>query len=414
MAALKIGVIADDFTGAGDAASFLANAGLRTVLFSGTPAHDDDAADCEAAVVALKTRTQETKSAVADTLAAAAWLKRQGAKQLYVKYCSTFDSKPSGNIGPILDALLEEYDVPYTILCPSLPVNGRTVTNGCLYVNGVPLAESPMRDHPLTPMWASSIAELMRPQSQYPCLSVGRVDAGTTSRLVAFAKGKRHFYIIPDYDRDEDARSIVELFSSLPVLSGGSGLMPELARFHGAKSDGGNAFASRTAGPAVVLSGSCSRTTRGQIEQYLRSGAPALRMDPLELLGGAQTEDELWRFIEEKGDGSLVYSSDTPEAVRTAQTAGREKVAETLERATANLAVKAVQHGFTRIVVAGGETSGAVTKALGFDSFFIGESVAPGVPVMIPRKQPELRLVLKSGNFGQPDFFTRAQNMTRG
>ena len=137
-------------------------------------------------------------------------------------------------------------------------------------------------------------------------------------------------------------------------------------------------------------------------------------MDPLELLGGVQTEDDLWRFLEEKGDGSLVYSSDTPEAVRTAQTAGREKVAETLERATANLAVKAVQHGFTRIVVAGGETSGAVTKALGFDSFFIGESVAPGVPVMIPRKQPELRLVLKSGNFGQPDFFTRAQNMTRG
>lgn len=436
------GCIADDFTGASDAASFFVKGGMQTVLYSGGPTEIRRDQDCEAIVIALKTRTQEKSAAVEETLRAARWLKNQGAGQLYIKYCSTFDSTPEGNIGPILDALLEEYDVPYTILCPALPVNGRVVRRGKLYVNGIPLHESPMKDHPLTPMWDSDLAALMEPQSRYSCVKIAREQYAAKQEriwemLKAYGETHDHFYVIPDYETDEDAAAIVELFGSLPVLSGGSGILTELAGRCGGNRDeemhgqgmhskeiqseeiqneeiqSNRTVTGQEKGSGILLAGSCSEMTRRQIACAMEHGVAAVKIQPLELLSGKQTVESLWEFIERNpGKDVLLYSSDAPEQVREIQETGKEQVAALLEQTIAALAKRAVEAGYTRIIVAGGETSGAVTRALEFDSYLIGESVAPGVPVMIPRNRREIRLVLKSGNFGQEDFFLRALEMT--
>ncbi len=415
---LILGCIADDFTGASDAASFLVKGGMQTILFNGVPEEKELKETCQAIVIALKTRTQETKAAVNDTLQAARWLKEQGVQQIYVKYCSTFDSTPQGNIGPIMDALLEEYGVRCTILCPALPVNGRIVRHGHLYVNGIPLHESPMKNHPLTPMWDSEIAKLMEPQSKYPCLNISQEDYllsqdSIADKLTAYGKEHEHFYIVPDYIHDEDAQTIVNLFGSLPILSGGSGILEELARQYTDSDLEPETVSAGTEGAGILLAGSCSEMTRRQIAYAQSHDVASMQIKPLALLHGEQTEDELWAFLEkEKGSQILLYSSDTPETVKLIQQEGKEKVAELLEQTTAALAKRAVEAGYTRIIVAGGETSGAVTKALNFDSYIIGESVAPGVPVMIPRSNRQIRLVLKSGNFGQEDFFIRALDIT--
>ena len=209
---LYLGVVADDFTGAGDAASFLRAAGLKTLLLGGTPAQEL-AEDCDAAVIALKSRSVPARQAVSLSLEAFRWLERAGAQKLYFKYCSTFDSTPAGNIGPVADRMLEELGQRYTLLCPALPVNGRTVRQGVLYVKGVPLARSPMKDHPLNPMWASEIPALMAPQSAYPCRVLSRrewEDRDTlTSRLAEYGEESSRFYLVPDQESEEDARGIL-------------------------------------------------------------------------------------------------------------------------------------------------------------------------------------------------------------
>lgn len=415
---LILGCIADDFTGASDAASFLVKGGLQTILFNGVPEKTKTAEACQAIVIALKTRTQETSAAVAETLRAARWLTEQGAKQLYIKYCSTFDSTPEGNIGPVMDALLEEYQTPYTILCPALPVNGRIVRQGHLYVNGVLLHESPMRYHPLTPMWDSSIAKLMEPQSKYCCVNVTEDDfslpPGTIeSRIADYQKQHSHFYVVPDYVKEDDAEIIVRHFGSLPILSGGSGLLTALARSYAAAGPDTNRYETGTDGPGLLLAGSCSQMTRAQISYAQASGIASMKIQPLALLSGEQTPDDLWAFLEKQaGNPILLYSSDTPDNVKMIQQAGKDNIAQLLEQTIADLAKRAAAAGYTRIIVAGGETSGAVTRALGFDSYIIGKSVAPGVPVMIPCSRTDIRLVLKSGNFGDEDFFIRALEIT--
>ncbi len=410
-----LGCIADDFTGASDAASFLAKKGMKTVLYNGVPGNCEDPGDVDAMVIALKTRTMEKKKAVEETLSAAKWLKSKRAGQLYIKYCSTFDSTKEGNIGPVMDALLEEYQVLYSILCPSLPVNGRTVENGKLYVNGVPLDESPMKNHPLTPMWDADLVNLMEAQSKYKCMKawhVGEEKKNQTRQMMTeFAEGKEHFYVIPDYSSEEDAREIVREFGNLEILSGGSGLLEYLAEQYQCEK-AGDKIESSTEGKVLLLAGSCSEATRSQVAYIQKKGISSKKMDPVKLLNGEQTEEDLWNFIKRNSSEILIYSSDKPEAVKEVQKAGKEKASEVLEKVTADLAKRAVESGFTRIIVAGGETSGAVTKALGFDSYRIGESVAPGVPVMIPLENPKIRLVLKSGNFGQEDFMEKALRMT--
>ncbi len=407
MEKIHFGVVADDFTGASDAASFLVKAGVPTVLFNGIPAGLPAlSGEIRAVVIALKTRTMARDLAVSESLAAFRKLKEMGAVQLYLKYCSTFDSTSEGNIGPVADAVLKTWQIPYTVLCPSLPVNGRTVKNGILYVNGVPLSESPMRYHPLTPMRESSLVKLMEMQSAFPARLVGREGLSAAESEAV----KTPCYLIPDYETDADGDRIAAQFGALPFLTGGSGLIGALGRRY-VRLQKENAAG--TADRALVLAGSCSAMTLKQIEDYTERGAASYRLRPDALLDGSQTTETVFEWIRKQESGCLVYSSAAPEDLEKSQKLGRERVAAKIEETLAGLAQMAAEQGWTRIIVAGGETSGAVTQALGYQSFRIGESVAPGVPVMTPLGNPSLRLVLKSGNFGKEDFFARAVEMTK-
>ncbi|MGL5433893.1 MAG: 3-oxo-tetronate kinase [Lachnospiraceae bacterium] len=409
-----LGCIADDFTGASDAASFLVKGGMSVRLYNGIPAkHLSPDEDTQAVVVALKSRTQETGQAVADSLNAARFLLAQGAKQIYFKYCSTFDSTHRGNIGPVADALMELLGADYTLLCPSLPVNGRTVENGKLMVHGIPLDESHMKKHPLTPMWDSNISKLMEPQSRYTCIPV---DLNNPDTCFSRSTSDKPYYLIPDYRTDSDGETIAKTFSELALLTGGSGLLEPLARIWAGKLSVPIGFpSSQTMGKGLILAGSCSKATLTQIVWFQKQGLPSYKLDPEDMINGKQTAEGAWRFIEahkHQADAVLIYSSDTPEKIREFQKYGSGKVADLLEQTIAGLAVRAIASGYTRIISAGGETSGAITKALGFTSYRIGQSIVPGVPIMVPDENPDLRLVLKSGNFGQEDFFGKALNMT--
>lgn len=413
-----LGCVADDFTGASDAASFLVKGGMSVQLFNGIPDEEAQIADgVQALVIALKSRTQRKAEAVRDSLSALKWLKQRGAVQFYLKYCSTFDSTPEGNIGPVADAAMEFLQVPYTILCPALPVNGRTVKNGRLFVNGVPLEKSSMKNHPLTPMWDCRIAKLMESQSRYSCIEL-RVEQmerpeAKIWRSLNEKAGMEAYYVIPDYENEKDGERIAELFGGLKLLTGGSGLLEPLARRLCRTQKNDETPDIKAAGAALMLAGSCSRVTLDQIEYYKACGGLSYKIDPVAMLAGKETTDNAWKFIEENwGKTVLIYSSDTAEQVKMAQQSGLNQVADMLEQMSASLAERAVEKGIRRMIVAGGETSGAVTKRLGFCSYQIGSSVAPGVPVMIPVENPELRLVLKSGNFGQRDFFEKVLQIT--
>lgn len=415
---LLIGVVADDFTGASDAASFLVKGGLNTLLLNGIPSGDISLENISAIVIALKTRTMEKNKAVELSLEAFDWLKAKGARHIYSKYCSTFDSTREGNIGPIIDAVLEKYNYQYTIIAPSLPVNGRTVRNGHLYVYGVPLHESSMKDHPLTPMWDSRISILMREQGKYKCVEIHKEllhsDDSQIQNLIHYHKANNeHFYIIPDYEDEKDAERITELFKDLPFLTGGSGLLESLARAYKKENDVPiYKNKSSTKGKAIILSGSLSQATRSQVNTYLKTGKPALKINPLDILRD-NSLSWIWDFIDKnQSDDIMIYSLDEPLKVKEYQKLGKEKVAKAIEETFAKIAKRIVNLGYTRIIVAGGETSGAVTQALNLNHFVIGESVCPGVPIMIPLNYPEIRLVLKSGNFGDENFFIKALKMT--
>lgn len=414
-----LGCIADDFTGASDAASFLVKGGMSVRLYNGIPEEMEinGGNDTQAIVIALKSRTQETGRAVAHSLEAARFLLGRGVKQIYFKYCSTFDSTPKGNIGPVADALTELMKVPFTLLCPGLPVNGRTVEQGRLLVNGIPLHESHMKNHPLTPMWNCRIDKLMEPQSRYRCRNLPPDELESFSFSPQEHCSGTPFYIIPDYIEPDDGGKIAAVFGRLPLLTGASGLLEPLAQLWSSRlSEKGTLPKSRTEGKAILLAGSCSKATLEQIIWYQKQGNPSCKLDPAAMLQGQQTVEDVWRFTEENNSESravLVYSSDPPEKVKEYQAYGTVKVSGMLESAMAQLAMRAVRAGYTKIICAGGETSGAVTKGLGFASYWIGESVAPGIPVMVPAESPHIRLVLKSGNFGQEDFFGRALAMTQ-
>ena len=418
---IKIGCVADDFTGASDAASFLVKSGLRTLLFNGVPEDAASAEGCEAVVVALKSRSTPADEAVRDTLAALRWLRGHGARQFYLKYCSTFDCTPKGNIGPTVDAALEELGERYTLLCPSLPVNGRTVRDGKLYVNGVPLHESPMKDHPLNPMWDCELSALMAPQGKYPCLvldaaAMSRPKAEILAAVEAFGAGKEHFYVVPDYETDADGARVAEVFGGLGLLTGGSGLLEFLGGPVSGRADGDFDPSAGTEGPGIVVSGSCSKATRGQIAAFKAAGGRSLAVDPADLLHGRQTVDGIWDFVRAIPDEPvLVYSAGAENPALRERESGADvaQLSGLLEGALAETARRAVAAGYTRVISAGGETSGAVTLALGFNAFFIGESIAPGVPMMTPAARRDVRLVLKSGNFGQEDFFMRALGRTK-
>ncbi len=411
-----IGCIADDFTGASDAASFLIGQGLKTVLANGIPGSEFNE-DCNAIVVALKSRTQKKEDAVKDSLEAMRRLRELGAEHIYFKYCSTFDSTKEGNIGPVSDALIEQTGDKYTILCPALPVNKREVRDGILYVDGVKLSETHMRNHPLTPMWSSCIKELMTPQTKYPVIELNAQELSKSTAeilemLNEYSRTCVHFYVVTDYYQEAHAKKIAEVFGNNILLTGGSGILSALAKKYRENLEFVEEVQdSETKGRAVIFAGSCSVATLGQIEDYKSKGYASYQIDPIELLEKKITFGDIWNAIE-NNENMLVYTSNSSENVLKAQERGKEVIAELLESTTAKLAKKAVENGFKRIIVAGGETSSAGVKMLGYDSFMIGKSIAPGVPIMAPLADKTVRVVLKSGNFGQIDFFNRAIKMT--
>lgn len=404
---LKFGCIADDFTGASDAASFIKKAGLNTVLINNLPPKDFQLPDdTEAVVIALKIRTAPVVEAVDCALKAAEWLNFNGAEHLYYKYCSTFDSTDKGNIGPVIDAIIDKYGIQETILCPGLPVNGRTVKNGHLYVNGVPLNETHMRFHPLTPMKSSFLPKLMEKQGKYSCVLIRRDELNQEN--FEPVKRQQPIYYVPDYVDEQDGENIARLFHSLRFLTGGSGILTYLCRYY----QQGGSYRSRT----LLLAGSCSEATLNQIRRFQDRGGFSIQINPQTLFdeeGATQIENvykSIWnRIITCQQDAVLIYSSANKEKVReTQEKYGKERVSAYLEQLMAELATNVVKMGWEKVVVAGGETSGAVTEALHVNAFSIGRSIAPGVPILKPIDQSKLRLVLKSGNFGDEDFFLKA------
>ncbi|MFN3297113.1 3-oxo-tetronate kinase, partial [Caldimonas sp.] len=221
-----LGVIADDFTGATDVASMLVRAGMRTVQVIGVP--DGPPPKADAVVVALKSRTIPAAQAVADSLAALRWLQAAGAKQFYFKYCSTFDSTPAGNIGPVTEALLEALGSDFTIACPAFPENGRTVFRGHLFVGDQLLSDSGMRHHPLTPMTDANLVKVLQAQSRgrvgllrYD--TVGQGVQAVRERLAQLrAEGVR--LAVADAIDNDDLRTLAAACAGLPLITAGSGV----------------------------------------------------------------------------------------------------------------------------------------------------------------------------------------------
>jgi uncharacterized protein YgbK (DUF1537 family) len=417
-----LGAIADDFTGATDLCNTLVRRGMKTVQLIDVPQGNltpgRTIPDAEAVVIALKSRTIPAGDAVAMSLAALAWLKDAGARQILFKYCSTFDSTDKGNIGPVAEALLEALGADFTLYCPAFPEAGRTIFKGYLFVGDGLLSESGMRDHPLTPMRDPSLVRVLQQQSRG---KVGLVQHSTVAQgpqaiADAFAElkegGFRH--TIVDAIADRDLEAIGEAAKDFVLITGGSGIalgLPGNFRRQGLIGDGAAADAlPRIAGKAAVLSGSCSQATLAQLA-HMRERAPVFAIDPLAAAAGDDIAEEALSWAEGKlGDQPILFAATAPpETVAEVQAKlGRERAGALVEWIMAEIAKGLVARGVRRIVVAGGETAGAVVQALGVTGLRIGRQIDPGVPWTVSLGEPALALALKSGNFGAPDFFLRA------
>jgi 3-dehydrotetronate 4-kinase len=420
MAAL-LGCIADDFTGGTDLAGMLVKHGMRTVQMIGVP-QGRLPEDVDAMVVALKSRTTPVPEAVAESLAALRWLQQAGCRQFYFKYCSTFDSTPRGNIGPVAEALMDALGTGFTIACPAFPANRRTVYQGYLFVGNVPLNESGMQHHPLTPMTDANLVRVLQQQVKR---SVGLVDyatvgqgAGAIVERFAALRGEGCGFAIVDAISDRDLEEIGAACADLPLVTAGSGIavgLPENFRRKALLPKELVADALPvTGGLRAVIAGSCSSATRGQVAT-MRVRHPAFNIDPVELARGSDVVGTAltWAAQRIREEPVLIYATATPEEVKAVQAElGVEKAGALVENALAAIAQGLVRLGIGQLIVAGGETSGAVVKALGVKGLRIGPEIDPGVPWTAAlqqdsREQP-LALALKSGNFGTPDFFLKA------
>jgi uncharacterized protein YgbK (DUF1537 family) len=412
-----LGVIADDVTGATDLAGYVARAGSSTVQLFGVPEHDTVIpADVDCVIIALKSRSIDPADAVAQSLAAYDWLIANGAGHVYFKYCSTFDSAARGNIGPVADALAERAAEDTVIICPSAPENGRTVYQGKLFVWSQSLDESPLKDHPINPMRDSDLRRLLAAQSTRSVGLVPRavVAAGADAIEHALnaeqAAGRQH--VVVDAIDDSDLDAIAEVALKHRLSTGSAGLAAAMSRAVQVRRDGRPPLVV-PAGAAVVISGSCSAATRRQVLRY-QDLHPSLELDPILLAEGSQHVDDAVRFVESAPAGSapLVYTSADPSEVAAAQARlGVDGAASIVENALGELARRLRAGGRRRFVIAGGETSGAVVDALAVGAIRIGSEVAPGVPWTVSTDDDPVALVLKSGNFGDEDFFSTAINM---
>jgi 3-dehydrotetronate 4-kinase len=416
---MLLGAIADDFTGATDLASMLVRNGMRTVQLIGVPERDQVPPDADAVVVALKSRTAPVEQAVNESRASLEWLRRSGCRQFFFKYCSTFDSTAQGNIGPVADALISALDCGFALACPAFPTNARTVYQGYLFVGSVLLNESGMEHHPLTPMKDANLVRLLSRQTDgtvglVPYAVVAQGAVAIRSAMTALREEGRRYAIV-DAVSDEHLMAIGAAAADHALVTGGSGVamgMPANFRRAGLLPDHGDPGAlPRLDGAAAVLAGSCSRATLGQIAAA-REHVPVLELDPLatpdaNALAGAALA---WLAGKLGAAPVVIATSAPPDKVAAMQNKlGRDAAGALIEHALASIAEALYATGVRRLVVAGGETAGAVVSRLGVQSLRIGTEIDPGVPWTYAEGPREpLLLALKSGNFGARDFFLKA------
>jgi 3-dehydrotetronate 4-kinase len=414
---LLLGCIGDDFTGSTDLANTLVRNGMRTVQLLGVPDDDAEVPDADAIVIALKSRTAPVKDAIAESLAARNWLQRRGAKQLFFKYCSTFDSTDQGNIGPVADALLDGLG-KFSVACPAFPENKRTIYKGHLFVGDVLLSDSPMRNHPLTPMTDASLVRVLSRQTfgKVGLIELNTVKQGASAVRAAIEKliGEGYRYAILDATEDAHLMILGDACKDLPLITGGSGIalgLPENFRRAGLLAKNAQADAlPAVGGSAAVIAGSCSVATLGQIA-YMQRSHPAFKLDPVKLANGEDQVSSALDFAKTKlAQGPiLIYASASPDEVKHAQQVlGKERASEVIETAQGKIAMGLVAVGVRKLVIAGGETSGAVVSALNVKALQIGPQIDPGVPWTMSMGEPKIALALKSGNFGSEDFFLKA------
>ncbi|WP_290869492.1 3-oxo-tetronate kinase [Aquabacterium sp.] len=414
---IKLGCIADDFTGATDLANNLVRAGMRVVQTIGVP-HGPLDTDADAVVVALKSRTIPPAEAIDQSLVALQWLQEQGAQQIYFKYCSTFDSTATGNIGPVTEALMAALNTPFTIATPAFPDNKRTVFKGYLFAGEGLLNESGMQNHPLTPMTDPNLVRVLQAQTRG---KVGLIDhqvvaqgeAAIRARIETL-KAEGVAVAIVDAISNADLLRMAPALKDLPLLTAGSGVAIGLPANFGLAPSSEASSLPVARGLRAIVSGSCSVATNQQVLDFIQRGGEALAIDPLRIASGANVAAEALAWAEARVNRGpvLVYSTAEPSAVRAIQgQLGVEEAGAMVERTIATIAHGLVERGVRQLVVAGGETSGACVQALGIAQMRIGPQIDPGVPWChaVAKGAPEgLHITLKSGNFGTADFFTKA------
>lgn len=424
---LKLGCIADDFTGATDLANNLVRAGMRVVQTIGVPSAPL-AADVDAVVVALKSRTIPASDAIAQSLEALKWLQAQGAEgrspQIYFKYCSTFDSTPDGNIGPVTEALMNALHTDFTIATPAFPDNGRTVFKGYLFAGNVLLNESGMQNHPLTPMQDANLVRVMQAQTQRPVglidhTTVAQGEAAIRARIQALRDSGVGVAIV-DATSNADLLRLGPALSDMPLVTAGSGVAIGLPANHGLQPSEQASQLPPARGLQAVVSGSCSLATNGQVAHFKALGRSARAINPARLMHGksdAVVQEVLAWAVPLLQDGPvLVYSTAEPEAVKQVQAQlGVAEAGALVEHALAAVARGLVEAGVQQLVVAGGETSGACVQALAIAQLQIGSQIDPGVPWCFAQgvtgttgTTGGVHIALKSGNFGSADFFSKA------
>jgi uncharacterized protein YgbK (DUF1537 family) len=420
MSTLRLGCIADDFTGATDLANNLVRAGARVIQANGVPRGPLEG-HADAVVVALKSRTTPAADAVAESLAALRWLRDAGAQQIYFKYCSTFDSTPAGNIGPVTEALMDALATDFTVATPAFPDNGRTVFKGHLFVGDLLLSDSGMRDHPLTPMRDANLVRVLQAQCRR---RVGLIDHRVVVQgpeairaRIAQLRAEGISIAIADAVSNDDLLRLGAAVRDLPLVTAGSGLAIGLPANFGLAPHDEAARLPAASGRSAIVSGSCSTATQRQVRAFIDSGGAALAIDPLQAGDSEEIAARALVWAESRLDAGpvLVYSTADPAAVQQVQARlGVADAGARVERTLARVARGLVERGVRRLIVAGGETSGACVQALAVERMQIGPQIDPGVPWCFARSPaaPEgLHLALKSGNFGADDFFRKALTM---
>jgi uncharacterized protein YgbK (DUF1537 family) len=412
-----LGCIADDFTGATDLASMLARSGVNVSLRIGVPlSTPENTAEIE--VIALKTRSISASKAIEESLSALKWLNEAGAKKYFFKYCSTFDSTAEGNIGPVSEALMNELKVDQTIYCPAFPENGRSIYMGNLFVGQKLLSESSMKDHPLTPMNDSNLMRLLSAQVSRRVGLADRivVNSGVNSlkeKLISLKENDVP-HVIVDAVADTDLDTIASACQDMDYITGGSALAMPLAEFYKASgkiSANDNSFMNKKLNTgSIILSGSCSEMTIIQVKNFIQRGAAAFQLDPIDLAENGVKKVLDWLSSQDFTKNIIIYATSDPDTVKKVQAElGVDMAGKIVEQGLSECAIAARELGIKNFIIAGGETSGAITKALNVRQLDIGIEIAPGVPwTFSGKRNNQIALSLKSGNFGSEEFFTEA------